>query len=67
VSEILLQESFASVEKIFLIALGAGEAAGGDFYTGEARCFGAFSDAGDGFFVQANILNDSAGDDVRAG
>jgi len=55
------------VQKKFLIAFGAGQAAGEHFHASETRGFGAFSDAGDGFFVQANILDDSAGTDIFAG
>jgi hypothetical protein len=66
VSGILLQDSFASAEKIFLIALGAGQTAGANIYTSESGCFSAFSDAGDGFFVKANIFHDSARADILA-
>ena len=49
-----------------MIAFGAGQAAGEHFYASEARGFGAFFNAGDGFFVQANIFDDSAGADFFA-
>ena len=63
---ILLQDPFAGVEKKFLVAFGAPQTAGQDIDAGEASGFGGASDGGNGFLVEADVLDNSAGSDVCA-
>ena len=54
------------MEKIFLIAFRASQAARGDFYASQTGGFSACSYVRHSFFVQANVLDDTAGADVFA-
>ena len=65
---ILLQRIFARVEKIFLIAFGAGEMAGADGQELELSDFAkAARTLCDGFFVERRVGDDAAFGDVGAG
>ena len=61
---ILLQPLFARVEKILLIAFGAGQPAGTNGEDFEPRLKSRGSDFLDGFFMQRRIADDAAGADV---
>jgi hypothetical protein len=54
------------VEKILLIAFCAGQTTWQDVYASQAGGFGASSNAGDGFFVQANVIHNSTWADILA-
>src|SRR5580704_9781980 len=56
----------ASVEKILLITLCASQPTWQDVYRSQPGGIGAFSYARDGFFMQVNVLNDSARADFFA-
>jgi len=61
---ILLQPLFARVEKILLIAFGAGQPAGTSGEDLEPRLKGGGPHFLDGFFMQRRIVDDAASADV---
>ena len=63
----ILPQGFARVQKILLVAFGAGQAAGANGEYVECEMRGSFANGGDGFFVESWGGDDAAGADVFAG
>src|SRR5713101_6403997 len=63
---ILLHALFSRVQKILLIAFGAGDAAGAGAKNLQSELYGCSADGGDGFVMQCRAGDDASGADIFA-